>query len=73
MKTHTLPSQIIDAVKDTKMLFSLIKMMTGSKKPNLLPLSTSDKELAEEFATFFMNKIKKIWDALDAQPKFKPS
>ena len=34
---------------------------------------TGDEELAEEFATFFMNKIKKIRDALDTHPKFKPS
>ena len=33
--------------------------MTGSRKPNPLPPSTSDEELAEEFATFFMNTIKK--------------
>ena len=67
-KTHTLSTQIIDAGKDTKKLFSLINTMTGSKKSN--PLSTSDEELAEEFATFFMNKI---GDTLDTHPKFKPS
>ena len=47
--------------------------MTGSKKSNHLPPSTSDDELAEEFATFFMNKIRKIRDALDTHPKFKPT
>ena len=57
--THTLSSQIIDAGKDTKKLFSLINTMTGSRKSNPLPPSTSDEELAGEFATFFKNKIKK--------------
>ena len=47
--------------------------MTGSKKSNPLTPSTSDEELAEEFATLFMNKIKKIRDALDTHPKFNPS
>ena len=32
--------------------------MTGSRKPNPLAPFTSDEELAEEFATFFINKIK---------------
>ena len=72
-KTYTLSSQIIDAGKDTKKLFSIINTMTGSHKSNPLPPSTSDEELAEEFATFFMNKIRKIRDALDVHPKFKPS
>ena len=44
-KTHTLSSQIIDAGKDTKKLFSLINTMTGSNKSNPLPPSTSDEEL----------------------------
>ena len=51
-KTHTFSSQIIDAGKDTKKLFSLINTMTGSKKSNPPPPSTSDEELAEKFATF---------------------
>ena len=60
-------------VRIPKILFSLINTMPGSRKSNPLPPSTSDEELAEEFATFFMNKIKKIRDALDTHPKFKPS
>ena len=72
-KTHTLSSQIIDVGKDTKKLFSLINTITGSKKTNPLPPSTSDEELAEEFATFFMSKIRKIRHALDTHPKFKPT
>ena len=33
----------------------------------------SNEELAEEFATFFINKIRKIRDALDTCPKYKPT
>ena len=33
----------------------------------------NNEELAEEFASFFINKIKKIREALDSGPKFKPT
>ena len=72
-KTHMLSSQIIEAGKDTKKLFRLIDMMTGKNKSNPLPPSSNNEELAEEFAAFFINKIRKIRDALDTGPKFKPT
>ena len=33
----------------------------------------NNEELAEEFASFFINKIRKIREALDTSPKFKPT
>ena len=72
-KTHTLSSQVIEAGKDTKKLFRLIDVMTGKNKSNPLPPSRNAEELAEEFATFFINKIRKIREALDTGPKFKPT
>ena len=47
--------------------------MTGKSKTNPLPPSGNAEELAEEFATFFLNKIRKIREALDTCPKFKPT
>ena len=47
--------------------------MTGKNKSNPLPLSSNANELAEEFATFFIKKIKKIREALDTGPMFKPT
>ena len=35
------------------------------------PKSRSDQELAEEFATFFQEKIQKIWDKLNNKPHFQ--
>ena len=70
-KTHTLSSQVIEVGKDTKKLFGLIDAMTGKNKTNPLPTSGSAEELAEEFAIFFINKIRKIREALDTCPKFK--
>ena len=72
-KTQMLSSQVIEAGKDTKKLFRLIDMMTGKKKSNPLPPSMNNEELAEEFASFFINKIRKIREALDTSPKFKPT
>ena len=37
-----------------------------------MPSSTGDKKLANDFADYFIEKIQKIWDDLDANPKFKP-
>ena len=47
--------------------------MTGKKKSNPLPPSRNNEELADEFASFFINKIRKIREALDTSPKFKPT
>ena len=33
----------------------------------------NNEELAEEFASFFINKIRKIREALDAGPKVRPT
>ena len=47
--------------------------MTGKNKSNPLPPSMINEELAKEFASFFINKIRKIREALDTGPKFKPT
>ena len=44
----------------------------GRASENPLPKSDSDEQLAEEFAEHFMTKIKKIWDALENHPMYKP-
>ena len=72
-KTHMLSSQVIEAGKDTKKLFRLIDTMTGKRKTNPLPPSMNNEETAEEFVSFFINKIRKIREALDTGPKFKPT
>ena len=63
-----LSPQVIEAGKDTKKLFEHIDMMTGKKKSNPLPPSMNNEDLAEEFASFFINKIRKIREALDTSP-----
>ena len=56
---------------DTRKLYSLVRYLTGTKVQNPMPSSTGDTKLANDFADYFIEKIQKIWDDLDANPKFK--
>ena len=46
--------------------------MTGKHSINPLPNSDSDKNLANDFASFFINKIRDIRDQLNEFPKYDP-
>ena len=46
--------------------------MTGKRSLNPLPNSDNDKKLADNFASFFINKIRDIRDQLDEYPKYDP-
>ena len=58
---------------DAKKLYTLINNLTNNTKDNLLPKSQSDEGLANEFAQYFMSKIKSIRDMLDSHPLYKPT
>ena len=45
----------------------------GTSSENALPNHTSDKDLAGEFANFFMDKIQKIRDNLTGYPTYEPT
>lgn len=47
------------AEQDHKTLFKIVKSLLG-KKDNPLPPKKTDKELAEDFATYFLDKIDRI-------------
>ena len=47
-----------------------IRYLTGTTTSNPLPPSASDKELANVFADYFMNKIQSIRDSLHAHSKY---
>ena len=55
------------------MLYSLVNNITGNVKSNPLSDSTSDQDLAERFADFFMAKIQKIHNELDNIPMYNPA
>ena len=50
----------------------VVNGILGTMKCNPLPECDSDKELAESFACFFLDKIKKICDNLGSHPLFVP-
>ena len=50
----------------------LVNNITGGVKENPLPECKDDKCLADTFADYFIEKIQKIWDALDDQPLYAP-
>ena len=45
----------------------------GTSSNNPLPNDANNKDLAEEFADFFMDKIQKIIDNLTENPIYKPT
>ena len=59
--------------RNIKKLYQVIYDMTGKHSISPLPDSDSNKELANNFADFFINMIKVIRDQLNEYPKFEPS
>ena len=51
--------------------YTLINNLTNNNKDNPLQKSESDEGLANEFAQYFMSKIKSIRDTLDSHPLYK--
>ena len=58
---------------NAKKLYTIINNLTNNTKDNSLPKSQSDEGLANEFAQYFMSKIKSIKDTLDSHPLYKPT
>ena len=58
--------------QDTKKLYAFDNGIIGRASENPLPKSDSGEQLTEEFAEHFMVKIKKIQDALENHPIYKP-
>ena len=59
-KRHHLTTKIDEANKDSKQLFRALNSLLRNKNENLLPIGTTNDQLAEDFADFFLNKIDKI-------------
>ena len=59
-RTNAMTSKILECDKDSKKLYSLISNITGTKVLNPMPEHTDDEELANDFASFFIDKIDKI-------------
>ena len=59
-KRASLATLVESAERDSKKLFRIVNSLLGRKEENPMPLGKMDSELAEEFATFFLEKIDKI-------------
>ena len=59
-KRASLAGLVDSAERDSKKLFRIINSLLGRKEDNPMPLGKMDSQLAEEFASFFLNKIDTI-------------
>ena len=64
-KKQVLSKKIYDARDDTKVLYSLVTIMTDRPSNNPLPESKNDEDQVENFASFFTEKIDKIGKSLE--------
>ena len=65
--------KVEDCRGDVKGLYRMVNILMGTSSEKPLPNHTSDKDLAEEFADFFMHKIQRIRDNLTGYPTYKPT
>ena len=72
-KTVCYSAQVRDCRDDTKELYKLVNTLMGTTSSNPLPNHTNDKDLAEEFAYFSMDKIQRIRDNLTENPVYQPT
>ena len=72
-KTACYSKKVKDCRGDIKGLYKMANTLMGTSSDNLLLNHTSDKDLAEEFADFFMDKIQKIRDNLTGNPTYEPT
>ena len=70
---HHLVTIIKEANKDSKQLFKALHSTMGNKNENQLPMDTTDSELAENFADFFLNKIDRIREEFTNIPAYQPN
>ena len=72
-KKMSTEEKVQDCKGDSKKLLQLVSNLTIATKQKSLPEYSDPKELANDFANFFINKIKKIRDVLDHHLTYKPT
>ena len=71
-KTACYSEQMKDCRGNIKGLYKVVNTLMGTSSNNPHPNHTNDKDLAEEFADFFMDKIQNIRDKLTHNPTNEP-
>ena len=72
-KTVCYSKKVKDCRGDVKGLCKMVNTLMGTSSDNPLPHHTSDKDLAEEFADFFLDKIQKIRDNHTENQTYEPT
>ena len=57
---------------DSKELYRIITEVSGQNEQSPLPESTSDQQLAKDFAAFFLNKVQNIRKIFKNTPTYTP-
>ena len=70
-KWQSLSKRILDCKGNAKELFLLVNKLMGSIAQNPLPPNKTEEELAEDFARYFLSKIKKIRETFTNTPPYK--
>ena len=71
-KQSAISKKIEECGNDTKKLYGLVNCLTGRKADNPYPEYTDPEAMANEFANYFICKIKKIHGSLEDSPKYIP-
>ena len=71
-RCKAISSKVAECKSNIKSLYNLVNNITGGVKENPLPECKNDKCLANTFADYFIEKIKKIREALDSQTLYDP-
>ena len=69
----SIEEKVQDCKDDSKNLFQLVAKLTGATKQKSLLEYLNPTEVANDFANFFINKIKKIRDVLDHHLIYRPT
>ena len=66
-------SAIKECGNNLSKMYNLIFGLIGRRKDNPMPKAGNDEALANDFLDYFMGKIEKIWNDLDAFELYDPS
>ena len=70
IRTDKITEKVTECAGSTKKLYSLVSYLTGLEIENPMLPGKMDGKLAEEFAEYFMQKIKTIRDGLEYHPLY---
>ncbi|XP_077994476.1 uncharacterized protein LOC144448196 [Glandiceps talaboti] len=72
-KRESISTKIHESRANTKKLYQIVNNLVGKKDVNPMPEGKTNKELANEFADFFLQKILKIRESLANKSKYCPT